>query len=293
MTKITVITGSTCSGKTRAAIDIAEQNNAEIISCDSVQVYRGMDIGSAKATKDELKRIRHHLIDVCEVEDNFDISRYVALAKMALADILGRGKNVVVAGGSGFYLKAWFEPVADELPIDDSIRFTTDKIEAESGATGLAQALLNIDNDADKWVDMLNPRRTKNALARCMASGKSVRQLLDDFAALPCPLGEFEYDIRLLNPPQNILESAIILRTADMIKSGLIEETKKLLNLGIRNNLAARSAIGYRETIAWLDSGSDNIDALREEITKNTISLTKKQRKFLRFLNKYDRAQLT
>ena len=242
MTKVTVITGCTCSGKTAAAIEFALKNNAEIVSCDSVQVYRHMDIGSAKASKAELSRVRHHLIDVADVSEIFDVSKYVSCARAALDDIVSRGKNVVVAGGSGFYLMAWFAAVVDNLPIDDSIRAESGKIESEGGAEGLAEALLRIDPDAPKFVDMRNPRRTKNALERCMASGKSVAELLDDFSKLPCPMGDLERDLIILEPDSQTLNESILSRSRAMVRGGLIDETRALIDMGMLENPAARSA---------------------------------------------------
>ncbi len=282
MTKVTVITGCTCSGKTAAAIEFALKNNAEIVSCDSVQVYRHMDIGSAKASKAELSRVRHHLIDVADVSEVFDVSKYVSCARAALDDIVSRGKNVVVAGGSGFYLMAWFAAVVDNLPIDASIRAESGKIESEGGAEGLAEALLRIDPDAPKFVDMRNPRRTKNALERCMASGKSVAELLDDFSKLPCPMGDLERDLIILEPDSQTLNESILSRSRAMVRGGLIDETRALIDMGMLENPAARSAIGYRETVKWLCSGGSDREALAAEIAKNTIALTKKQRKFFR-----------
>lgn len=282
MTKVTVITGCTCSGKTAAAIEFALKNNAEIVSCDSVQVYRHMDIGSAKASKAELSRVRHHLIDVADVSEIFDVSKYVSCARAALDDIVSRGKNVVVAGGSGFYLMAWFAAVVDNLPIDASIRAESGKIESEGGAEGLAKALLRIDPDAPKFVDMRNPRRTKNALERCMASGKSVAELLDDFSKLPCPMGDLERDLIILEPDSQTLNESILSRSRAMVRGGLIDETRALIDMGMLENPAARSAIGYRETVKWLCSGGSDREALAAEIAKNTIALTKKQRKFFR-----------
>ena len=113
MTEIFIITGVTCSGKTSMSMELARKEGAEIISCDSVQIYRGMDIGSAKASAEEMSEIPHHLVDVCDCDKHFDVSEYVALAKEALEDIAARGKKIVVCGGSGFYLRAWFAAVTD------------------------------------------------------------------------------------------------------------------------------------------------------------------------------------
>ena len=170
MTEIFIITGVTCSGKTSMSMELARKEGAEIISCDSVQIYRGMDIGSAKASAEEMSEIPHHLVDVCDCDKHFDVSEYVALAKEALEDIAARDKKIVVCGGSGFYLRAWFAAVTDGVGIPSEIKSVCDEIERR-GASALKEALLKIDPAAADTVDILNPRRAKNALARCMATG--------------------------------------------------------------------------------------------------------------------------
>ena len=127
MTEIFIITGVTCSGKTSMSMELARKEGAEIISCDSVQIYRGMDIGSAKASAEEMSEIPHHLVDVCDCDKHFDVSEYVALAKEALEDIAARDKKIVVCGGSGFYLRAWFAAVTDGVGIPSEIKASATK----------------------------------------------------------------------------------------------------------------------------------------------------------------------
>ena len=279
---ITIITGPTCCGKTSTAIELAEKIDGEIISCDSVLVYKGMDIGSAKPTKYEQERVKHHLIDVSDVSQKFDVSKYIEHAKKSLADILQRGKQPIIAGGSGFYLKAWFSAVTDNLEIPDEVLRKADEIELQSGDEGLRQALLELDPNAPQCVDILNPRRVKNAYQRCLASGKSAQQLLDDFKKLPCPLGDFERNLTILDFPDEQLFARIQLRTKQMIDDGIVDETKSLLESGILENPSASSAIGYRETIAFIRENKSDLSELQKEIQANTIALVRKQRKFFR-----------
>lgn len=281
MTEVFIITGATCSGKTEMSLGLAKSLGAEIISCDSVQVYRGMDIGSAKATARERGEIPHHLIDVADCPKNFDVSEYVAQAKAALADILARGKNVVVCGGSGFYLRSWFAAVTDNVKITESAKLFCSETE-KLGADALTRELLKIDPDAAKTVDVLNPRRAKNALARCLSSGKTCAQLAADFAALPCPFGEIKRNVRILELPKENFEEKIRARTEDMIARGLVDETRELIKAGIKQNPSARAAIGYRETIEWIESGGSDISELSRQITANTLALVKKQRKYFK-----------
>ncbi len=281
-TSVAIITGPTCCGKTDAAIKLAEKIDGEIISFDSVLVYRGMDIGSAKPSCDELKKIPHHLIDVADVSEKFDVARYVELAQKALAKIIAKGKKPIVAGGSGFYLKAWFSAVADNVKIADDIKNFSKKIEIEEGAEGLKKALLKIDPNAAECVDINNPRRVKNALERCAATGKSAKQLLEEFKSLPCPLGNLDRHLTILDLPDEKLRARISARTKSMVANGIIDETRALIKRGLLINPSASTAIGYRETIMWLQNNESDTNALIETISNNTMALVKKQRKFFR-----------
>lgn len=280
MNDVLIISGATCTGKTALAIDLAEKHNAEIISCDSVQIYKDADIGSAKATHQEQARIKHHLIDVAKVNQPFDVASYVELAKQAFNDIRKRGKNVVVVGGSGFYLKSWFMAVADNINIPKEISEFTSKIENEGGAKALAKELLKVDAQASEVVDMNNPRRTKNALERCLATSKSVRELRAEFEKLPCPMGEFSRKFILIDRPDDEILKRIELRTQIMLETGLIEETKKLIDEGILENPSLRNSTGYKQTIDYLLNNSTDIDKLKNDIVVQTMSLVRKQRKY-------------
>ncbi len=278
---VIIISGPTCSGKTALAIKTALETDAEIISCDSVQLYRGMDIGSAKPDAAELAAVRHHLIDVADVRERFDIARYVELAKAALADIVARGKNVVVAGGSGFYLKSWFCAVSDEMDIPPDVAEFAAQAE-RLGAQALARELLKVSPDAENLVDLNNPRRTKNALERCIAARKTVGELLEDFAKLPCPYGDFEKKLLLIDRPDAEMLGRIAARTKKMLADGLVEETRRLLALGLGENPSARNSTGYKQAVEFIESGSTDTGKLAEKICVQTMSLVRKQRKYFR-----------
>ena len=160
-----IISGVTAVGKTNFALDYAEEQDAEIISCDASLIYRGMDIGTAKPTALELKRIPHHLINVNPVDQPFDITRYDQMAREAVEGILDRGKSVVVTGGSGFYLKSFFEPVVDSVKVSAEIRARSDALFAERGLKGLLEALDQSSPEGFGSLDILNPRRVQRALS--------------------------------------------------------------------------------------------------------------------------------
>lgn len=184
---IHVLTGCTAVGKTEAALRWAQAHGAEIVSCDSLLFYRGMDIGTAKPTKPELAQVRHHLIDICDPEERMDIARYVGLARAAVNDIAHRGKPILVTGGSGFYLKAFFGPVVDAVVIPAAVRARVAGYTVEQAWRELEQ--LNPAGLAN--LDTANPRRVVRALERCLATGKTVRELQQDFAKQPPPFADF------------------------------------------------------------------------------------------------------
>ena len=185
------LTGCTGVGKTEWALRWAETQNAEIVSCDSLLFYRGMNIGTAKPTTDELARVPHHLIDCCEVTQPMDVTRYIALARIAVEDIFRRGRAVLIVGGSGFYLKALFSPVADAVEVSSDIR-------AEVAALSLDEALgqlRELNPTGLGSLDTSNPRRVTRALERCLASGKTVQELAADFARQSPAFADWEVEL--------------------------------------------------------------------------------------------------
>ena len=276
-----IITGATAVGKTNYALNYAEALNAEIISCDASLFYRGMDIGTAKPTHEELARIPHHCIDLNPVNQSFDITRFHTLAQKTVKDILNRGKAVVITGGSGFYLKSFFEPVVDTIEVSDAIRAESESIFANYGLRGLLDRLNAVNPEGLGNLDTLNPRRVQRALERCLASKKSLPVLQKEFAERPKPYDSFNKHFILLERDGEELKNRVKMRAESMLKSGLIEEVKALLKNGIEENLNAANAIGYRESIAFI-KGEIEEEQLLPLIVKNTNGLVKKQKTWFR-----------
>jgi tRNA dimethylallyltransferase len=276
-----IITGATAVGKTNYALDYAEALDAEIISCDASLFYRGMDIGTAKPTQEELARIPHHCVDLNPVNESFDISRFDRLAQNTVVDILNRGKSVVITGGSGFYLKSFFEPVVDTIEVSDAIRAESESIFANYGLRGLLDRLNAVSPEGLGNLDTLNPRRVQRALERCLASKKSLPVLQKEFAERPKPYASLKKHFILLERDAEELKNRLIMRAESMLESGLIEEVKALLKNGIEENPNAANAIGYRESIAFL-KGEIKEEELLPLIIKNTNGLVKKQKTWFR-----------
>ena len=276
-----IISGPTAVGKTEYALSYAEAHNAEIVSCDASLIYCGMDIGTAKPRAGERARVPHHLIDLQAVDRPYDVVAYVRDAEAAVADIFERGKDVVVTGGSGFYLKSFFAPVIDQVKVSDELKAAVAACYAERGLSGLLEALRQSSPAGFGNLDTQNPRRVLRALERCKASGKNLPTLQAEFAARPEPYADYTKYYVLLEREKTALEQRIVQRAEQMVGAGLVEEVEGLIQQGIRENPSAASAIGYRETIAHLE-GRLKRDELIPEIVQNTLHLVKKQRTWFR-----------
>ncbi len=272
-----VLTGCTAVGKTEAALRWAEAHDAEIVSCDSLLFYRGMDVGTAKPTGAERARVAHHLIDVCEVTERMNVTYYVSLVREALREIAGRGRAALVVGGSGFYLKAFLGPVADDVAVPEAVRH-------EVAQLGLAEAVARLRerNPAGLGeLDVANPRRVTRALERCIASGRTLAELAENFARQPGAFADWEVELVRVEREPAELAARIEARVAAMLRDGLVDEVRGLIGRGLKENPSASRAIGYREVIDVLE-GSLPEAQLAAEIAKNTRALVKKQRTWFR-----------
>ena len=272
-----VLTGPTAVGKTEWALRWAEGHDAEIVSCDSLLFYRGMDIGTAKPTPAERARVRHHLIDVCAVTERMDVTRYVAAAQAAIADIIARGRNVLVTGGSGFYLRSFFAPVADDVEVPASIREQV----AQLSLAAAVEELRRLNPLGLGILDTANPRRVQRALERCLASGRGLAGLAEDFARQPSPFAGYEVRLTRLERTPESLNERIERRVALMLRAGLMDEVRRLRGEGLEQNPSAARAIGYREVLAFF-GGAIAESAFAAEMVKNTRGLVKKQRTWFR-----------
>lgn len=278
---IHALTGCTAVGKTEWALRWAEANGAEIVSCDSLLFYRGMDIGTAKPNRAELARVPHHLIDVCDVTEPMDVTRFVGKARAAVEEIYGRGRPVLVTGGSGFYLKAFFGPIADDVAVTAELRVRVREKLERDGLAALVNELRTLNPGGLGALDVDNPRRVTRALERCLASGKNLELLAAEFAARPGAFADFEVKLVQLDRPAEELDRRIEARVGEMMKAGLVEEVRRLSAAGLEKNPSALKAIGYREVLA-MDAGQLSAADLEAEIVKNTRGLVRKQRTWFR-----------
>lgn len=274
---IHVLTGCTAVGKTGFALRWAEAHGAEIISCDSLLFYRGMDLGTAKPTCAELARVRHHLVDICDVREQMNVTYYITNARQALEGIFARGRAVLVTGGSGFYLKAFLAPVADEVDVDDAVRARVNERLEREGLPALVAELERLNPAGLGALDTRNPRRVTRALERCLITGRTLAELKDEFAAAPPAFADCEVRLTELTREKDDLDRRIEVRVQEMLRAGLVDEVRRLLPLGLKDNPSTARAIGYRETVDFLEGRLAEVE-LAPAIIRNTRALVKKQR---------------
>ena len=275
-----LLTGPTASGKTALCLRLAIELDAEIISCDSMQVYEGMNIGTAKPSPDELTAVVHHGIGVFPVNRGASVHDFSLLAAAAVEDIHDRGKSVLVTGGSGFYLKSFLEPVCDDIVISKETRSMVAGLFENSGLAGVTTRLLELNPDGVGELDLQNPRRVVRALERCFQSGYSVLQLQANLASLPEPYAGLEKRLCVLQREDDSLMTRIQQRTRAMLNAGLVAEVRDLIALGLLENKSASASIGYRETISFINGTLKS--ELEETINLHTWQLVRKQRKWFR-----------
>jgi tRNA dimethylallyltransferase len=278
---IYMLAGVTAVGKSKISIQWAAKNSCEIVSCDSVAVYKGMDVGSAKPSIRDRQQVVHHGIDLVDVRDVFSVADYQAYATEVVEQIKGRKVSVLVAGGSGFYLQSFLTPVVDDIVVTREIREEVEQIYANDHLVGIVARLKELNPDGVGTLDTLNPRRVMRGLERCMASGKTILQLKDEFAAKPKAFPKFDKKVLWMDRENEDLGNRISNRTEGMLKEGIVAETEGLLRAGIEGNAPASNAVGYRECIAFL-KGKLQEDQLLGEINKSTRQLVSKQRKWFR-----------
>lgn len=240
------VVGPTAVGKSALALALAERLGGEILSADSMQVYRGLDIGTAKPSAEELARVRHHLIDVAELTETFDAARFVALASAAEDDIRARGRKPIFCGGTGLYLKALWEGLGESPPADPAIRVLLEAMPAEEQLRELEQT----DPATFAAIDRRNGRRVIRALEVIRLTGRPFSEQRARWGAAASPPRSAPILLGLRRHPED-LRRRIDARVDAMFAAGLVEETRALLPR-LEQNRTALQAIGYRQVVEHL-----------------------------------------
>jgi tRNA dimethylallyltransferase len=248
--KLIVICGPTGIGKTAAAIEVAEAFNAEIIGADSMQIYRQMDIGTAKPTPAEQARVAHHMIDIIDPDASFDAVRFADLARKKAAQLHERGMIPLVVGGTGLYIKSFLYGIFESEPVDPKIRERLKKEADEFGAGILYQRLMQSDPITAKKLHPHDTYRILRALETLEASGKPISEYQDAHAFCEQPYDTLKIG---LNMDRAVLYERINQRVDAMFAAGFVDEVKKLLMRGYTKDLKSMQSIGYRHIVDYLE----------------------------------------
>lgn len=270
------LVGPTASGKSEAALMLARALNAEILSADSMLVYRRMDIGTAKPTAAQRATVRHHLIDLVGPSEPFSVARYQALGREVLGDVRLRGYRPLLVGGSGLYVRA----LVDDLSFPGTDAGTRSTLEAEAAAVGgarLHERLAELDPVAASKIEPGNIRRTVRALEVAAITGSPFSSFAEAWDRFPVEHAR----IAGVEIPRDVLADRIAARTHAMVRSGWLEEVRNLLELGFGGWLTSSQAIGYAELARHL-AGRLTLEEAVEQTVKRTRTLARRQMAWFR-----------
>lgn len=256
--RVIVIAGPTATGKTRLSIELARILGGEIISADSVQVYRGMDIGTAKATPEERMEIPHHLIDECDLSESFNVVQFYERATERIREIHARGHVPIVVGGTGFYLHALLYGPPKGPPASQEVRAKLEEDLEKFGAEALYEKVCSLDPEYGETINHRDRHKIIRALEIMTLTGKRVSDFPKNI--VPNQAKEFDFRCFFIYFPKEILFSRIEMRCDEMMAHGFIEEVEELLEMGLEENLSASQAIGYRQCIEFVNSPRSDED---------------------------------
>ena len=269
-----ILTGPTAVGKTKASIGLAKAIGGEIISADSMQVYRHMDIGSAKITKEEMADVPHYLIDVLEPEEEFHVVRFQQMAKAAMADIYSRGKIPIIVGGTGFYIQALLYDIDFTENEGDSVyREKLEALAKEKGAAYLHGQLAMVDPKSAEEIHANNIKRVIRALEFYHQTGQKISEHNERERQKESP---YQFCYFVLNDRRECLYERIDQRVDQMIRNGLVQEVQTLKERGCTKQMVSMQGLGYKEIFSYLE-GDCSLEEAVYIIKRDTRHFAKRQ----------------
>jgi tRNA dimethylallyltransferase len=275
---LVAIVGPTASGKSALALRLARERAGEVVSCDSLQVYRGLDVGSAKATPAERAEVPHHLLDVVDPDQPFSAAEYARLARAALRDVASRGRLAIVAGGTGLYLRALLEGLFEGPSRNDALRRRLEAIGERFGDARLHRVLARVDPEAAGRILPRDRVRVVRALEVFCSTGRPITSQQRAGAA---PLEGFRPLVVGLDPGREALRAAVVARTRRMLQEGLLDEVRVLLERGFGPDLRPLRAIGYRQALGVVQ-GRLGMAQAEASIVTETMRFAKRQMTWFR-----------
>lgn len=266
-----LLAGPTAVGKTEIALRLAEKLGGEIVSVDSMQVYRGLDIGTAKPTAAERARVPHHVIDVVAVDEPFDVAEYIRLASKAIHDIQSRRAIPILCGGTGLYFKGLLEGIGHAPRSDSALRAELEKAPLNK----LLNELKDLDPFTYDRIDRKNPRRVIRAIEVIRLTGKPFSRQRSTWT------GKAQFPFVCLTRSSEDLRARIDARVDEMFQRGLVDETRRAIEQGLENNRTAMQAIGYRQVVDHL-RGKMALKAAIELVKARTRQYAKRQMTWFR-----------
>lgn len=273
MEKVIVIGGPTASGKTKLAIELAKRINGEIISADSMQIYKDMDIGTAKPTKEEQSEVNHYLIDFVSPDKRYSVADYKKDAMRTIKEILKKGKTPIVVGGTGLYINSLiYEIEYSDIKIDEKYRAKLESLVEEKGLDYLYNEALKIDEEATKKISKNDKKRIERILEIYHDTGKTKTEIEKESRKKKIP---YDYRVFAIDIQRDILYERINKRVDLMIEDGLIDEVKRLINK-YSEFPTAMQGLGYKEVVEYLD-GKTSKEEMIEKIKMETRRYAKRQ----------------
>ena len=273
-TPLIILTGPTAAGKTALSVKLAQKTGGEIISADSMQVYRHMDIGSAKIRPDEMQGVPHHLVDVLEPWEEFNVTVFQKMAKKAIGEIRSRGHIPILAGGTGFYIQAVLYDIDfTENAEETSVREALERTAEEKGAQYLHQMLKEVDPESAALIHANNIKRTVRALEYYMQTGQKISEHNEKERSRRSAYNACYF---VLNDEREKVYERIDRRVDRMLSDGLVREVQALKEMGCTRELVSMQGLGYKEILGYLD-GEYDLDRAVYLIKRDTRHFAKRQ----------------
>ena len=272
---VIIITGPTAVGKSEVGVEVARKVGGEIISADSMQIYKGMDIGSGKITKEEMKGVTHYLLDIKSMNESYSVAEFCEDCKKKIKEIMLKGKVPIIVGGTGLYIKALVSNYNYfGVQRDDKLREELEKYAEKHGLEELYSTLKKLSPSMAEKISPQDKKRIIRALEICKSKKREIKVNSE----------QFSYKIFALSTDRNVLYDRINQRVNKMVDSGLIEEVKKLANSGLTRDYQCSKAIGYAEILDYLD-GQISLSEAIEKIKQHSRNYAKRQLTLLRGIN--------